>query len=146
MPDVYAIINEVDAVTIARVAEARRVLRPGGRAGIFDDDYATITSLAGGDDDPLQCCVSAFRQAYITDVWVMRRLPALVAAAGLVATRPRSHGFVQIDHPDYMLSIADRGADALVATGRIGTELGGALNVRRAGGLNRMPSSVTSPT
>jgi hypothetical protein len=44
-----------------------------------------------------------------------------------VAARPRSHGFVQIDHPEYMLSIADRGADALVASSRIGPELGGAL-------------------
>lgn len=103
--------------------------------GIFDGDYATIT-LAGGDDDPLQCCVGVFRRAYITDAWIMRRLPALLEAAGLVATRPRSHGFVQIDQPDYMLSIADRGADALVSSGRIGPELGEALRAearRRVG-------------
>jgi hypothetical protein len=34
---------------------------------------------------------------------------------------------VQIDEPDYMLSIADRGADALVAAGAAGAELGEAL-------------------
>ena len=34
-----------------------------------------------------------------------------------------SHGFVQIHDADYMLSIADRGADALAASGRIGGEL-----------------------
>jgi hypothetical protein len=35
--------------------------------------------------------------------------------AGFVAGRLRSHGNVQVEVPDYMLSIADRGADALVA-------------------------------
>jgi hypothetical protein len=34
---------------------------------------------------------------------------------------------VQIEDPDYMLSIADRGADALVADGTIGAELAAAL-------------------
>ena len=32
-----------------------------------------------------------------------------------------------MDDPDYMLSIADRGADTLAASGTIGTELAAAL-------------------
>jgi hypothetical protein len=39
----------------------------------------------------------------------------------------RSHGFVQVAEPEYMLSIVDRGADALVASGRIGEQVGNAL-------------------
>ena len=71
--------------------------------------------------------MAAFISAYITDPWVVRRLPAMVHAAGFAERRLRSHGFVQTAEPDYMLSIAERGADALAAAGRIGPELAVAL-------------------
>jgi SAM-dependent methyltransferase len=126
-----------DAVVLHRVlshvpepervlSEAARVLRPGGGLAVFDGDYATIT-LAVAAVDPLQACVDAFRPAYITDAWVVRRLPALLAACGLEGGRMRSHGLIQIDDPDYLLTIADRGADALLADGTIGPALAGAL-------------------
>jgi hypothetical protein len=102
------------------------VPRPGGWLAVFDGDYATIT-LATGAADPLQSCVAAFTPAYITDPWVVRRLPAMVHEAGFAQGRLRSHGFVQTSEPDYMLSIAERGADALAAAGRIGPELAAAL-------------------
>jgi ubiquinone/menaquinone biosynthesis C-methylase UbiE len=108
------------------LAEAARVLRPGGRLVVFDGDYATIT-LATGDHDPLQVCVAAMLAAFVNDPWVVRRLPAMVAAAGFVEARMQSHGFVQTHDAEYMVSIADRGADALAASGRIGVELAGAL-------------------
>jgi len=93
---------------------------------VFDGDYATIT-LATGDVDPLETCVAAFRPAYITDSWVVRRLPTLVHDTGFAHGRLRSHGYVQVEDPDYMLSIADRGADTLAASGTIGQELADAL-------------------
>ena len=108
------------------LGQAFRVLRPGGWLAVFDGDYATIT-LATGEPDPLQVCVAAFIPAYITDPWVVRRLPGMVHAAGFAEGRLRSHGFVQASEPDYMLSIAERGADALAAAGRIGPELPAAL-------------------
>jgi ubiquinone/menaquinone biosynthesis C-methylase UbiE len=108
------------------LAEASRALRPGGRLAVFDGDYAG-TTLATGEFDPLQCCVGAGWATRLNDQWLVRRLPALVQSLGLGVVRFRSHGYLQHAEPDYMLTIADRGADALVALGRIGPELAAAL-------------------
>jgi SAM-dependent methyltransferase len=129
--------EEFDAVVIHRVlchvprpqdllSEAARLLRRSGRLAVFDGDYATIT-LATGADDPLSSCVTAFQHAYINDPWLVRRLPAMVRAAGFVPGRLRSHGVIQVEDPDYLLSVADRGADALASSGRVGPDLAAAL-------------------
>lgn len=108
------------------VAEAFRVLRPGGQLAVCDGDYATIT-VALGDSDPLQDCVEAAKSAFINDVWLVRRLPSLLRAAGFQQGKARSHGFLQTSDPEYMLTIVDRGADALAASGRIGADVGASL-------------------
>jgi SAM-dependent methyltransferase len=108
------------------LGEAFRILRPGRRLAVFDGDYATIT-LATGEHDPLQVCVTAMVSAFVNDPWVVRRLPAMVEAAGFADAGLESHGFVQITDADYMVSIADRGIDTLAARGRIGRELADAL-------------------
>jgi len=51
----------------------------------------------------------------------------MAAAAGFAGTQLGSHGYAQITDPAYMLSIIDRGADALTAAARIGPELCEAL-------------------
>jgi hypothetical protein len=59
---------------------------------------------------------------------LVRRLPALVRAAGLQIHRQRSQGYVEAPEPGFMLpGWLDRGADALVAAGRIGPDLAAAL-------------------
>ncbi|MDP8922924.1 MAG: methyltransferase domain-containing protein [Chloroflexota bacterium] len=108
------------------LGEAHRVLRPGGWLAVFDGDYAS-TTLATGEFDPLQCCVGAGWATRLNDQWLVRRLPALVRTVGFEVARFRSHGYLQNAEPDYMLTIADRGADALVALGRIGPDLAAAL-------------------
>jgi hypothetical protein len=47
----------------------------------------------------------------------------MVADAGFADARIRSHGYVQVAEPQYLSSIVDRGADALVASGRISAAL-----------------------
>jgi ubiquinone/menaquinone biosynthesis C-methylase UbiE len=108
------------------LAQAFRVVRSGGALAAFDGDYATIT-LATFENDPLQACVAAFAPAYVTDPWIVRRLAGLAHEAGFSECRLRSFGYVQIERADYMVSIADRGADALVAARRIGQPLADAF-------------------
>lgn len=61
------------------IAEAYRVLRPGASLAVFDGDYAT-TTVALGDHDPLQACVTAMMANSVNDRWLMRRLPSLLTA------------------------------------------------------------------
>jgi SAM-dependent methyltransferase len=109
------------------LAEAHRVLRPGGALAAFDGDYATPTCALGGAD-PLQACIDASVEFLVHDRWLARRLPALAAAAGFDVEQQRSHGYVEAPTArPYFLALVDRGADLLVAAGRAGPELAAAL-------------------
>jgi ubiquinone/menaquinone biosynthesis C-methylase UbiE len=108
------------------LAEAARVLRPGGCLAAFDGDYAT-TTVALGENDPLQACVDAMLASFLTDRFLMRRLPALVQATGLEVVGFHSHGYVETSQAGYMLTIVDRGVELLHAAGQAGEELAAAL-------------------
>lgn len=108
------------------LTEAMRVLRPNGHLAILDGDYAT-TTVAIGDNDPVQACVDAAMAALVHDRWLARRLPSLVTAAGFHIERLDSHGYLQITAPDYMLTLVDRGADVLARDKRIGPAIADAL-------------------
>jgi SAM-dependent methyltransferase len=108
------------------LAEALRVTLPGGILAVFDGDYAT-TTVALYDHDPLQACADAAMHALVHDARLVRRLPALTRDAGFEVVRVRSHGYVETAEPHYMLTIIDRGADALIAEGRLGATAAEAL-------------------
>lgn len=106
--------------------EAYRILKPGGWLAAFDGDYATAT-VATGDFDPLESCISAFRDGFVHDQWLVRRLPPLIQLAGFDVIRTRSHGYIEAGKGGYMLSWIERGADVLKQTGRIGEDKAQAL-------------------
>lgn len=108
------------------LAEAHRVLRPGGWLAVFDGDYATAT-VALSDHDPLQACVAAMMSSSVNDRWLMRRLCVLVRQSGFDLASFHSHGFSETTGGAYMLSVVDRGADILRASGAIGDETAAAL-------------------
>jgi ubiquinone/menaquinone biosynthesis C-methylase UbiE len=121
----YTVLTHIPGPEKA-LAEARRVLKPGGRLAVFDGDYAT-TTVATADADPLQTCIDAAMAALVHDRWLVRRLPYLVRQAGFVIDGFTSHGYAEIAEPSYMLTLVDRGADAMTAAGGADGELAAAL-------------------
>jgi ubiquinone/menaquinone biosynthesis C-methylase UbiE len=108
------------------LAEAARVTVKDGWLAVFDGDYAT-TTVATAAADPLQACADAAIEALVYDRYLVRRLPALVRAVGWQVVRVRSHGYLETEDPNYMLTIVDRGAQALAADGRLGETAAEAL-------------------
>ena len=103
-------LTEASRILVGRLARRlRRRLR--------DDDVRC------GDFDPLQACVEACVDYLVHDRWLIRRLPKLVCAAGFELGRFRSYSYMEAPSSDgYMFAIVDRGADALLASGRITLE------------------------
>jgi len=108
------------------LAEAHRVLRPGGWLGVCDGDFSTAT-VATGDLDPLEVCVQAFVDGFVQDRWMVRRMSGLAAAAGFEMSPLRSYGLLETTKPGLTLTWVDRGTDVLVGRGRISPELAAAL-------------------
>ncbi len=106
----------------AALAEAFRVLRPGGTLAVFDGDYATNT-VALFDGDLFQAAMVAAQRHLIHDPYVMRRLSGMMAACGFETATLQAHGFIQTVRPDYVTSLIARGADAAARADEIGAQL-----------------------
>ena len=108
------------------LSEAYRVVKSGGSLGLCDGDFSTAT-LATAQGDPLEACTAAFVENFVNDKWLVRRMSALAAEAGFTVNPIRSYGLIETSSPGLTMSWVDRGADALLAQGRIGEDLAAAL-------------------
>jgi SAM-dependent methyltransferase len=117
----------------ALVAEAARILRPGGVLVICDADFSKA-SMGAVPGDPLGSCAEAFVSGAVTDPWLTGKLKPIVVDAGLSVTRFSILNRVVTEGMGGMVWVR-MSASRLVSEGVIGQPLADALEaeyMRRA--------------
>lgn len=89
------------------VAEAVRILRPGGTLAFFDGDYSTAT-CAIGHFDPLEAALRFMIDNNVHNLWIARWARPLFARHGLRVGKPRAHAYLAGAEPTYFRSVLER--------------------------------------
>ena len=100
------------------IPELTRVLRPGGRLGVFDFD-ADMTIFTHPDRALTRRIVAAASDATAVDGWLVRRLPFLFGRAGITDVRVRGFFPLETEPRSFYASMADRCAEVAVKVGVI---------------------------
>jgi ubiquinone/menaquinone biosynthesis C-methylase UbiE len=80
--------------------EIARVVKPGGRVGIFDGDFASMT-LSVGEPAKAKAMDETIIGAVVTNPRIMREMPALLREAGLERTAAFSYVVADIGTADF---------------------------------------------
>lgn len=104
------------------VPELVRVVRPGGRVGVFDRDNDSYI-IAHPDRALTRRIVAAGSDHTTVDGWLIRRLPRLLREAGMVDVRVRAFASIEQDPAGfYATNAGARWADVAVQVGAITEE------------------------
>ncbi|SFR99872.1 class I SAM-dependent methyltransferase [Yoonia litorea] len=109
----------------ALIAEAHRVLKPGGVLVVCDADFSK-GSFASFPNDPLDICARAFEAGFVTDPYLVAKLKTLVAAEGFETPDFRMTSRLVQNGPQ-MLPWVTETTKLMVANGQIGQQLADAL-------------------
>ena len=104
------------------LAEARRILKPGGLLTVFDEDPPSVTA-AIHDHDPFGPVIDMLIEAYVHDRWIVRRTPRLLADNGFEVLARQGSLYLPEPGSPYFQTVVDRGAETLLAAGVIGETL-----------------------
>jgi len=103
---------------LAVLAEAARVVRPGGSVAVFDGDYASLTF--GGADPRLAAAMEqAFQSIIMSSPRVMRELPRLLPKAGLQLTATQAHVYAEAGSSTFLLNLAETYGPLAASTGLV---------------------------
>ena len=91
---------------LAVLAQAARVVRPGGAVAIFDGDYASLTF--GSSDPRLGAAMErAIQSTIISAPRIMRELPRLLPQAGLRLSATQAHVYAEAGSSRFLLNLAE---------------------------------------
>jgi SAM-dependent methyltransferase len=100
------------------IPEMARVVRAGGRMGVFDLD-TDMTSVTHPDRALTRRIIAAASDANAVDGWLSRRLPLLFVRAGLQHVRVRGFFPLDMDPRGFYAGLAERAADSALKVGAI---------------------------
>lgn len=107
------------------LAEAARVLKPGGALVICDADFDK-TSIGNAFADPLDACAKFFTEHFVTDKFLVGKLRQLIAESGLNLKTFRVETRI-ITQGQGGMTYVGMGGKMMVERGLIGQELADAL-------------------
>ena len=100
------------------LAELARVVRPGGRVGVYDND-SDSAFLAHPDRALTRRIVAAYADHAVVDSWFGRRAAGLLAAAGLEEIGVRAFTVVERDPAGWYAQLAVWRAETAVRAGAV---------------------------
>jgi SAM-dependent methyltransferase len=95
----HTLISHVED-QLAVVKEMARIVKPGGKVGIFDGDFASLT-LGTVDPGKGKALDDTIIDALVTNPRVMREMPRLLRAAGLAMVASFAHVVADIGEADF---------------------------------------------